>query len=263
MGDAVNNPDHYQQFPVEVIEITEHLNFCMGNAVKYILRADFKGNAIQDLEKARWYIDREIRRRKEQDDAVDQALEDLKVGDDPAVQWGDPETPTQKARAEAIRDLIEDDVIQVGLSDPYGAFAGRNLEAMDRVGFNTMHAAALAQNGLFQQTFIAGIAEEDLTEEQKQRVAEQTAKPRFSNLKPTHRKNPDGSITEISTGKVVAHVSGPPIEIKSFNWVEDYDAEHRKFAKFPVQDLSKYQDAFDDTIRTMVRMYAVPPEQHP
>lgn len=62
-GDQVNHPDHYTQFPVEVIEITERLNFCMGNVVKYVLRADYKGKPIEDLKKARWYLDREIARR--------------------------------------------------------------------------------------------------------------------------------------------------------------------------------------------------------
>jgi len=66
MSDPVNHPDHYNQYPVEVIEITEHLNFCLGNAVKYILRADFKGDPVQDLEKARWYIAREINRRNKE-----------------------------------------------------------------------------------------------------------------------------------------------------------------------------------------------------
>jgi len=64
--DLVNHPPHYGSHPsgVECIQITEHMNFCLGNAVKYIWRADEKGNAIEDLEKARWYIDREIQRRK-------------------------------------------------------------------------------------------------------------------------------------------------------------------------------------------------------
>jgi hypothetical protein len=48
---------------VEVIAITEHMNFCLGNAIKYILRADLKGNPIEDLQKAQWYLDREIARR--------------------------------------------------------------------------------------------------------------------------------------------------------------------------------------------------------
>lgn len=62
----VNHPPHYKQHPsgVECIQITEHMGFNLGNVVKYIWRADLKGTAIQDLEKARWYIEREIQRRK-------------------------------------------------------------------------------------------------------------------------------------------------------------------------------------------------------
>ena len=40
------------------------MNFCLGNAIKYIWRADLKDDAITDLEKAKWYIEREIERRK-------------------------------------------------------------------------------------------------------------------------------------------------------------------------------------------------------
>jgi hypothetical protein len=63
MTDAIN-PPHYQAHPsgIECIEITEHMNFCLGNAIKYIWRAGLKNNAIEDLEKARWYLDREIAR---------------------------------------------------------------------------------------------------------------------------------------------------------------------------------------------------------
>jgi len=64
--DPINHPEHYltHRSGVECITITEHLNFCLGNAVKYIWRADGKGDAINDLSKAAWYIDREITRRK-------------------------------------------------------------------------------------------------------------------------------------------------------------------------------------------------------
>ncbi|NBW12898.1 MAG: DUF3310 domain-containing protein [Caulobacteraceae bacterium] len=67
MTDTVNNPKHYTSHPsgVECIEITEHMNFCLGNAVKYIWRASLKGKEIEDLRKARWYIDREIQRLNE------------------------------------------------------------------------------------------------------------------------------------------------------------------------------------------------------
>lgn len=62
--DNVNHPQHYTSHPsgVECIEITEHMNFCLGNAVKYIWRASLKGKEVEDLKKARWYIDREISR---------------------------------------------------------------------------------------------------------------------------------------------------------------------------------------------------------
>lgn len=60
--DMVNHPPHYTAHPsgVECIQITEHMNFCLGNAVKYIWRADLKGNSLEDLKKARWYLDRQI-----------------------------------------------------------------------------------------------------------------------------------------------------------------------------------------------------------
>ena len=63
--DPVDSPSHYTNHPsgVECIEVTEHFNFCLGNAIKYIWRAGKKGpNAIEDLKKASWYIDREITR---------------------------------------------------------------------------------------------------------------------------------------------------------------------------------------------------------
>ena len=66
MADMVNHPPHYTAHlsGVECIQITEHMGFCIGNAVKYLWRADMKGRAIEDLEKARFYIDREIAKRK-------------------------------------------------------------------------------------------------------------------------------------------------------------------------------------------------------
>ena len=64
-SDKVNHPPHYTAHPsgVECIQVTEHMNFCLGNAIKYIWRADLK-NGIEDLKKAKWYIEREIERRE-------------------------------------------------------------------------------------------------------------------------------------------------------------------------------------------------------
>ncbi len=63
--DAVNSPAHYTQYQgLEVIDLTEQMNFNRGNAVKYIARAGAKDSSteVQDLEKAAWYIRREIQR---------------------------------------------------------------------------------------------------------------------------------------------------------------------------------------------------------
>lgn len=65
-GGPVVHPTHYNQGKIEVIDAIEDwkLGFNAGNAVKYIARHEHKGKAIQDLEKAKWYIDREIARLK-------------------------------------------------------------------------------------------------------------------------------------------------------------------------------------------------------
>lgn len=55
--DPVNHPAHYTQYPVEVIEITKHLDFPRGNVVKYVTRSPHKGSEVEDLKKARWYLD--------------------------------------------------------------------------------------------------------------------------------------------------------------------------------------------------------------
>lgn len=64
-GDAVNHPTHYTSHPsgVECIEVTEWMNFNLGNAIKYIWRASLHKDApAQNLKKAVWYIKREIHR---------------------------------------------------------------------------------------------------------------------------------------------------------------------------------------------------------
>lgn len=62
--DPVNHPTHYNQGKFEVIEVINDwkLDFNLGNAIKYIARADHKGNKLQDLEKARFYLDHEIKK---------------------------------------------------------------------------------------------------------------------------------------------------------------------------------------------------------
>lgn len=69
-SDSVSHPPHYADGwsnGAEVIDLTEHLSFCAGNVVKYVCRAGRKDpdKYVEDLEKARWYLDREIARAKE------------------------------------------------------------------------------------------------------------------------------------------------------------------------------------------------------
>jgi hypothetical protein len=68
MKDNINHPNHYTNHPsgIECIQITEHMNFCLGNAIKYIWRADLKDSDIEDLKKAIWYLNRELEKRSKQ-----------------------------------------------------------------------------------------------------------------------------------------------------------------------------------------------------
>ncbi len=66
-SDPVSHPSHYNSHPsgVECIDITKHMNFNLGNALKYIWRADLKNDAVEDLKKAIWYIEKELEMRNE------------------------------------------------------------------------------------------------------------------------------------------------------------------------------------------------------
>ena len=64
--DPINRPEHYTFSHIEVIDAIEawELGFRLANVIKYVARADRKGRPIEDLKKARWYLDREIQRRE-------------------------------------------------------------------------------------------------------------------------------------------------------------------------------------------------------
>jgi len=70
MSDQVHHPKHYNSSPakckcgrrIECIDIAQHMSFALGNVQKYIWRAGHKGSTIEDLEKARTYLDYEIKR---------------------------------------------------------------------------------------------------------------------------------------------------------------------------------------------------------
>jgi hypothetical protein len=71
MADAVNHPEHYNQEGIECIDVVEAFGFNLGNAIKYVWRRNKKGNPLQDLEKATWYLNRAER------DLVDRRGEDF------------------------------------------------------------------------------------------------------------------------------------------------------------------------------------------
>lgn len=73
LPDPVNHPPHYTSskarcskcgHQIECIDVTRHMGFNLGNSVKYIWREDLKGASVQDLKKAIWYIDDEIKKRE-------------------------------------------------------------------------------------------------------------------------------------------------------------------------------------------------------
>ena len=62
--DLVNHPPHYIRGGIEVIDAIEawKLNYHLGNVIKYVARAGHKGDRLEDLRKALWYLEREIRK---------------------------------------------------------------------------------------------------------------------------------------------------------------------------------------------------------
>ena len=68
MSDPVREPEHYKSHPsgIEVIQITRHESFLRGNALKYILRAPYKGTELQDIQKAIVYLEWERDRLEQQ-----------------------------------------------------------------------------------------------------------------------------------------------------------------------------------------------------
>ena len=68
-NDNIEHPKHYTSHPsgIECIQITRHMGFNLGNAIKYIWRADLKNDALEDLEKAIWYLIDEIQKRKSEE----------------------------------------------------------------------------------------------------------------------------------------------------------------------------------------------------
>ena len=69
MSEHINHLHHYNARKIEAIDVIEDwkLNFSLGCVIKYLCRAEYKDSTIQDLEKAAWYLNREIQRRKNEE----------------------------------------------------------------------------------------------------------------------------------------------------------------------------------------------------
>ncbi|HEX5962499.1 MAG TPA: DUF3310 domain-containing protein [Gemmatimonadales bacterium] len=127
MSDAVNHPAHYTtgRFrhalcgkPIEVIDVTQELGFCDGNTVKYVLRAGHKGDRLEDLRKARKYLDFEIARLERELAAAETEaiLADPETMD--AIREGEAALPSERAEA-PIAVTVK--YVPASDDDPWGA----------------------------------------------------------------------------------------------------------------------------------------------
>ena len=75
-NDPVNHPSHYTSHPsgVECIQITEHMGFCLGNALKYIWRAGLKDDPVEDIEKAMWYLAKELTKSRGNTSTINKSI---------------------------------------------------------------------------------------------------------------------------------------------------------------------------------------------
>lgn len=108
MKDLVNHPAHYKSNKFESIEIIEdfELNFCLGNAVKYILRCEKKGNKKQDIEKAIWYLKREVEKMSVEGDKCSEQTLDCQCKDLPDRMI---EVVVRLGRAQQfLKNIVED-----------------------------------------------------------------------------------------------------------------------------------------------------------
>lgn len=78
MGDSVNHPDYYNQGSIEVIDFIEdwNLDFVTGNVIKYVARAPYKKKKVEDLKKAKFYLERLIRKAIAEEEVSDEGRDE-------------------------------------------------------------------------------------------------------------------------------------------------------------------------------------------
>lgn len=132
MTDNINHPAHYTAYRgIEVIDLTEQLNFNRGNAVKYIARAGLKDpeKTVEDLQKARWYIDREINRVSTERDEAAKAKEFSEVLDEMTEY-------TKKLMSDSEMNTVRGGSVQT-LTNP--AVFGGTIDSTGRISTNRDH----------------------------------------------------------------------------------------------------------------------------
>lgn len=129
--DLINHPPHYTSHPsgVECIDVIEHLPFNVGAAIKYLWRCELKGAHLEDLKKARWYVEREIARREAGDKSAPEPAPKR------ALQFGDRVRVIGNTSRHAYHDDEGDARGAVGtLANEYPGTPGRFwVHRLDRV----------------------------------------------------------------------------------------------------------------------------------
>lgn len=116
--DVVNNPAHYNQNGIEVIDVIETYakgDFRLANVIKYVCRCEYKGRKLQDLQKAAWYLDRVIEELQHEEwKGIDRGVSDWTLDD--------IEPPTPEAVVDTLREAAEE-----LLEEPHG-YTDREVE---------------------------------------------------------------------------------------------------------------------------------------
>ena len=103
--EAVNHPSHYNFGKYEVIDVIEDwkLGFNLGNTVKYLARAKYKGHEIEDLKKAKWYLEREIGRLEAEFEGKEPGFDPVFKGIKPVLD----DNPLPERIVDAIKDSLQ------------------------------------------------------------------------------------------------------------------------------------------------------------
>lgn len=215
MSDSVNHSSHYTSHPsgVECITVAEHMSFNVGNAMKYLWRADLKGDAIEDLRKAAWYVNREIERRTKAHSmstgggmigrmTLQEAVDKVIAGDresagsppQPVVIESDPDSPMEIVNRIVDTGCLPDgtrvqDATWVNRLDERGLAAFRLGETMMNVQVYDLRNPAFSV-----RRFVQGAAEQSLIAQAIEKLLYESLNRRTVKTPPYEGKIPRSTI---------------------------------------------------------------------